>query len=232
MAALEGRVVLSVVAPAGHAGRDRPAHLSRVEIAQSNARDMAFGLGTHATLETGVPVAKQETTTYKNGSTQTESIVTIPDTANNTTTTYETINLRNNGGVKRVVDTESFAGGAGPFSGNNRTHILTITLPNGSTEIQTYHVVTTGDKTVITGMTDEANGAIATWTSVKIKNGRTTVTRKKTTEPDGLVEHQTTVTTRRGHLDSTSKTTTIMPDGSIHRSSSATNVIRLAPPSS
>jgi hypothetical protein len=57
----------------------------------------------------------------------------LPNPANNTVTTYKTINLRNNGGTETVVATESFSGGTKPFSGVDDTHTVTITLPDGST---------------------------------------------------------------------------------------------------
>jgi len=70
--------------------------------------------------------------------------------------------LRNNGGTEKVVDTASFSGGIVPYSGNDNTHNLTITLPDGSTETHTYHVVTTSHGTVVNGTRYEANGGIQT----------------------------------------------------------------------
>ena len=109
MAALEGRLVLSVVAPSagGHAAEFRPVRLSPAEIAQSNASNVPFGFGASETIQSGFSVAEQLTTKYSDGSTQTESLLKVPNPANNTVTSYETINLRNNGGTEKVVDTES-----------------------------------------------------------------------------------------------------------------------------
>ena len=235
MPALEGRLVLSAVAhvAGGHAAEFRTVRLSSAEIAQSNASDVPFGFGPSETLQSGFSVAEQLTTKYSDGSTQTESLLKVPNLANNTVTSYETINLRNNGGIEKVVDTESFSGGGVPLSGNDNTHNLTITLPNGSTETQTYTEVITGHKTVVNGTTHEANGGIQTWTAVKIKIGPMTTTNKTITEPNGSIEHVRSVTTDRGELDSTSSTLTTQPaDAAILWSSSATNVIRVQPPSS
>ena len=232
-AALEGRLVLSVVTPSvGHAAEIRSVRLSSAEIAQSNASDVSFGFGISESLRSGFSTAEQLTTSYSDGSTQTETLVKVPNLTNNTVTSYETINLRNNGGTEKVVDTESDSGGVVPLSGNDNTHNRTITVPNGSTETQTYHEVITGHKTVVNGTTHEANGGVQTWTAVKIKSGPTTTTNKTITEPDGSVEHQKIITTDRGKFDSTTITITTRPDGSIQRSSSATNVIRIQPPSS
>ncbi len=234
MAALEGRLVMSVVAPSagGHAAEFRTVRLSPSEIALSNASEIPFGFGPSETLQSGFSVAAQLTTTYSDGSTQTESLLKVPKLASNTVTSYATINLRNNGGTEKVVDTESFSGGSVPLSGNDNTHNLTITLPNGSTETQTYNEIITGHKTVVNGTTYEANGGVETWTAVRIKIGPRTTTNRTITEPDGSIEHQKIITTVWGIDDSTSATTTTLPDGSIERSSSATTVIRVQPPSS
>jgi hypothetical protein len=240
MAALEGRLVLSTVAPSGGpAAIVHAVHLTRAEIAQSNASEVRFGYDTGTTLQSGLPVAKQETITYNDGSTKTESILEIPNTANNTITTDETINLRHDGGTETVVETEAFSGGRPPaygatipFLGNQRTYTFTITLPNGSTETETQNVVVTGRKTVVNGTIHDADGGVQTWTADKLKKGPTTVSNKTITEPDGSVEHQKITTTKRGELDSTTTTTTILPDGAVQRTSSATDVTRVQPPSS
>jgi hypothetical protein len=234
MAALEGRLVLSVVAPSagGHAAEFRTVQLSPAEIAQSNASEEPFGFGPGESLQSGFSVAEQLTTKYSGGSTQTESLLKVPNLTSNTITSYETINLPNNAGIEKVVDTESYSGGVVPLSGNENTHNLTITLPNGTTETQTYTDVITGRKTMVNGTTHEANGGIETWTAVKIKSGRKTITNRTITEPDGSIEHEQSVMIHRGDIDSTSKTLTTLPDGSLLWSSSATNVIRVQPPSS
>ena len=150
--------------------------------------------------------------------------------ANNTVTTYKTISLRNNGGTETEVDTESFSGGTKPFSGVDNTHAITITLPDGSTESETYQDVITGHTTNQTGSIDEANGGVETWTSVIVRHGTTTTTNKTITEPDGTVEQQKTVKTRHGELDSTTTTTTrTSSTNSIVYSSSATDVVRVQP---
>ena len=45
-----------------------------------------------------------------------------------------------------MVDTESFSGSTTPFSGEDNTHTITITLPDGSTESETTHDVITGEE--------------------------------------------------------------------------------------
>jgi hypothetical protein len=241
VAALEGRLVLSVVAPSagGPAALVRPGHLTRAEIAQSNASEIPFGFDTGETLASSIPVAEQKTITYNDGSTQTESVLEIPNTPNNTITTYETINLRHNGGTETVVDTEIYSAGRPtadgarvPIIGNHRTHAITITLPNGSTKTETENVVIAGHKTFVTITIHEPNGGVETQSNVKYTKGPTTVTNRTITVPNGSVEHQKNITTNWGALDSTSFTTTILPDGKVERSSSATNVIRVQPPSS
>jgi hypothetical protein len=231
LTALEGRVVPSQMGL--HAGGVQPVHLTSAEIAESNAGEKAFPLSVNATIQAGEPVAEQLTTTYSDGSTQTESLVKVPDPANNTVTTYETINLRNNGGTKTIVDTASFSGGTEPFSGTDNTHQVTITLPDGSTESETYQVVFSGNKTTITGTLDEAGGGVETWNRVGVWHGRTANATRTVVEPDGTVEDQKIVTTNHGELDSTATQTTRIPStGSINHSASATQVIRVQPPSS
>jgi hypothetical protein len=239
---LEGRVVPSQIAPTGaaHAAAEvRPVTLTPAEIAQSNASQASFGFDADETLQSGYPVAEQLTTTYNDGSIQTESLLEVPNIANNTITTYETINLRNNGGTEKVVDTETFSSGRPtadgstiPFSGSHRTHAITITLPNGSTKTETETVVITGNKTVLNETINEPNGGVETWTTDKVRYGPTTVANKTIKEPDGSVEHQKIITTKHGELDSTTSTTTILPDGAVQRTSSATNVMRVSAPHS
>jgi hypothetical protein len=240
---LEGRVVLSAMAAhavaneplslsAVDAGlRQRAVRLSPAEIAQSNASDVPFGIGTTDTIHAGLPVAEQLTTTYLGGSTQTESLLKVPDSSNNTVTAYKTINLRNGGGTETVVDTESFSGGTIPFSGTDNTHTVTTTMPDGAIQTETEHEVIVGHKTTIDGTIHEADGGVETWTSVNIKHGRTTTDNKTIIEPDGSREHQKIVTTDHGDLEWTTRTTTTRP-GSVLVSSSATDVIRVQPPSS
>jgi hypothetical protein len=205
--------------------------LSPGEIAQSNASDVPFGISTSDTIHMGKPVAEQLTTTYAVGTPQTESRLEVPNPANNSVTTYKTINLHNNGGTEKVVDTETFSGGTTPFSGTDNTHTVTTTLPDGSIQTETEHEVIDGPKTVIDATIHEADGGIETWTSVNIRHGATTTANKTITEPNGTIEHQKTVTTHEGDLDSTAKTTTVSP-GQILVSPTATNVIRVQPPSS
>ena len=209
-----------------------PSPIGRARAEQRRARSL-FALSASATLQAGEPVAEQITTRYNDGSTQTESLLKVPDLANNTVTSYETINLRNNGGTETVVATTSFSGGTTPLSGTNNTHTLTITLPNGSTESETYQVVIAGNRTVVTGTLDEANGGVETWTADKVKHGPTTINNRTVTEPDGTVENQNIVTTKHGQLDATSTSRTRIPSKwAILYGSSATSVIRIQPPSS
>jgi hypothetical protein len=239
MLELEGRVVLSqvishaaAVAAGIQPGELRPVKLPAAEIAQSNASESTFQLNTSNTIQVGLPIAEQLTTKYSDGSVQTESLLTVPNSTNNTVTTYKTIDLRNNGGTEEVVDTETFSGSAAPFPGNIRDHTITTTLPNGSTQTETEHVVITGHKTVVTGTINEATGGVETWTSHQVKIGPTTTNHKTIVEPNGTVEHQTIITTDRGLLDSTQTTRTLIPSkAKLLYSSSATNVIRVQPPS-
>ena len=210
----------------------------RAAIAQSNASDVPFGFGTSETLQSNIPVAEQETITYNDGSTQTESILEIPNTADNTVTTYKTIDLRNNGGTETVVQTEAYSpgpptvyGATIPFLGDHRTFTITTTLPNGSTETETEAKVIMGHKFTESVTIDKPSG-VETQSVVEFKNGPTTTAKKTIVETDGSVEHQKTVTTDRGEFDSTTTTTTILPDGTVQRSSSATDIIRVQPPSS
>ncbi len=88
-----------------------------------------------------------------------------------------------------------------------------------------------GLKTTASATIHEAYGGTETWTGVAVRHGQKTVTNKMIVEPDGAREHQKTVSIRQGDLDSTSQTTTTSPLEVVY-SSSATNVIRVAPPSS
>jgi hypothetical protein len=241
MPELEGRVVPSQVIPGGaaHAAEVRPVTLTRAEIAQSNASELAYGVDPTEALQSGFPVAEQVTTRYNDGSVQTASVLETPDVADNTITTDKTVNLRNNGGTETVVQTETFSSGIPrpgntplPFSGNDRTYTITTTLPDGATQTETETEVITGPKTVINGTIDEASGGVETFSAVNIRKGQTTVSNKTYVLPDGSVEHKKVITTHRGDLDSTSMTTTTLPDGKIERSSSAVDVILVQPPSS
>jgi hypothetical protein len=204
-------------------------NLSPHEVAQSNASDVQFGLSPSDTLRAGQPVAEQLTTTYNIGSPQTETLIKVPNSSNDSVTTYRTIQLRNNGGTETVVDTETFSGGAILLSGTNNTHTVTTTLPNGSIQTETENEVITGDKTVINATIHEADGGIETWTAISVKHGPKTTENKTITEPNGTIEHQKIVTTRVGDLDSTTQTTTTSP-GLILVSASATHVTRVQPP--
>ncbi len=76
---------------------------------------------------------------------------------------------------------------------------------------------------------NEPGGGVVTEWTVKHQKGPTTVANRTITEPDGGVEHQKTTTTKRGELDSTASTTTILPNGAVARTSSATDIIRVQP---
>ena len=224
---LDGRQLLSTIPALGV----KPVELSAAEIAQSNASEAPFAMSPGDTIRAGDPVAERLTTTYFDGSTQTESLVRVPDAANNSVISYETIDQRHGGGTETVIDTETFSGGTAPFSGPDVAHTITTTLPGGSvqTETETETETTEGHKTLVDATIQEAGGGVETVASVAVKHGRTTTTRKTITEPDGVVEHQTTVSTSVGDLDSTSRSTTTSP-GEVQRSASATQVLREQPP--
>jgi hypothetical protein len=135
------------------------------------------------------------TITYGDGSTQTESIVEVPNIAKNTITTYEMINLRNNGGTEKEVSTESFSAGTPlangrtmPFSGGHRSYTITIALPGGSTETESETEIITGPKAVVNGKITKPNGGVEKWNAVKITAGPTTVSNKTITEPNGSID--------------------------------------------
>jgi hypothetical protein len=240
MMELEGRVVPSqVAAGAAHAAEVRPVTLTPSEIAQSNASDVAFGFDATETLQSGFSVAEQVTTRYNDGSTQTASVLEVPDIANSTITTDKTVNLRNNGGTETVVQTETFSTGIPgvgnkpiPFTGNDRTYTITTTLPDGEIQTETDNVVITGAKTVTNGTIDEAGGGVETFTEASIRKGPTSVANYTYHLPDGSVEHKTVTTTRRGDLDETRISRTVLPDHRILWSSNAVDVILVQPPSS
>jgi hypothetical protein len=237
---LEGRLVPSAIAAAitqliAHERKlgvnVQHVSLSPAQIAQSNASDLQFGLSASDSIHAGQTVEEQLTTTYAIGSPQTETLIKVPDLSNNSVTTYKTINLRNNGGIETVVDTETFSGGTIPFSGTQNTHTIKTTLPNGTIQNEIENETIVGHKTVINATIHEADGDVETWNSVSIKHGPTTTDNRTITEPDGTTEHQKSVTTHVGDLDSTTKTTTTRP-GEIVVSTSATNVTRVQPPAS
>ena len=206
IAGLEGRVVLSQAGPARRfpsppsCGRS-VFHPPRS--AQSNASEQSFPMSVSDTIHSGQPVAEQVTIKYNDGSSETQSVLESP--------TRQTTPSRSTGRSicattvvpKKMVDTESFSGGTTPFSGTKNTQVITITLPNASSESETYQDVVTGKKTIENGTLDEAGGGVETWTSVAVKHGSVTTTNKTITEPDGTVEQQKTVTTHYGELDST-----------------------------
>ena len=205
--------------------------LSASQLAQSNASETQFGASPSQTIHAGLPVAEQLTTTYAIGSPQTETLLKVPNAANNSVTTYKTINLRNDGGVEKVVDVETFSGGSVPFSGTDNTHSITTTLPDGTIQTTTENVVIQGHKTVVNATVHEADGNTETWTSVSIRHGQTTTANKTIRKPDGTVEHQKIVTSHVGALDFTARTTTTQRD-SVLFSPTAINVLRVQPPSS
>ena len=143
--ALDGRQLLSAISV-------KPVKLSAAEVARSNASEAPFALSTGDTIRAGEPIAEQVTTTYFDGSTQTESLVKIPDSANNSVTSYETIGLRHGGGTETVVNTETFSGGTSPFSGPDETYTITTTLPSGTvqTETETETITTKGTRPSLT----------------------------------------------------------------------------------
>jgi hypothetical protein len=235
---LEGRIVLSATAQA--AAAVQIVHLSRAEIAESNASEIPFGFDNTETLQSNLPVAEQKTITYNDGSTETESILKTPDTSADTITATETINLRDNGGTEKVVDVETFSPGRTfangttiPFTGTNRTYAITATLPNGSIQTETENEVISGKTTHVNITINKPNGGgVETISTVEHRHGPITVALRTIVEPDGSVEHQKTITTDHGELDSTSTTKTILRDGQVERSSSATDIIRVQPPAS
>jgi hypothetical protein len=241
MPELEGRVVPSQVGAGGaaHAAEVRPVTLTRSEIAQSNASAAHYGMDTTEALQSGFSVAEDVTTRYNDGSTRTESVLEVPNIADSTITTDKTVNLRNNGGTETIVQTETFSSAIPrpgttplPFSGNTRTYTITTTLPDGATETETETEVFKGAKSFINGTIDEAGGGVETSTEVNTHEGPKTISNRTIHLPDGSVEHSTVITTKRGDLDETTMTTTTLPDGKIQRTSSATNVILVLPPSS
>lgn len=238
MPELEGRIVLSQVTPAG-AAEVRPVALSPSEIAQSNASAVQYGVTPLAALQAGDSVGEYVSTRYNDGSTQTATVLEVPDVAAETITTYKTVDLRNNGGTETVVQTETFspgirgAGGSTlPFTGNDRNYTITTTLPDGSTQTQTETEDFKGHKSYIHATIDEATGGVETWTGVNTHEGPKTVSNRTYHMPDGSVEHRTVVTTRKGDLDQTSMTTIHLPHGKVEKTSSATDVLLIPPTSS
>lgn len=230
MFGLESRMVLSAMASTGAAA---PVRLTDAQVAQSNASERSFGHDTTETLRSGTDVAEQKTIRYNDGSAETESLLLVPDLAANSVTTYETVNLRDNGGTQHVVQTETYSGGSQPLSGNNNTFQISITKPNGSIETETYREVINARKTVLTGSIQEPGGGIETFTTDRLENGPRTIANKLITEPNGTQEQQQSITIRRGDLDSTSTTsTTNMTTKSTTTTSSATDVTRVQPTSS
>jgi hypothetical protein len=241
MLELEARVVPSQVAPGGaaHAAEVRPVTLTRAEIAQSNASEVAYSVTPTEALQSGFSVAEDVTTRYNDGSTRTASVLEVPNIADSAITTDKTVNLRNNGGTETVVQTETFSTGIPgvggkpiPFTGNTRTYTITTTMPDGEIQTETETEVFKGDKSFINGTIDKAGGGVETLTEVNTHEGPKTVSKRTDDLPDGSVEHSTVTTVKRGDLDETTMTTTTLPDGKIQRTSSATNVILVLPPSS
>jgi hypothetical protein len=233
--------MLSQVAPGGaaHAAEVRPVSLTPAELAQSNASAVQYAITPTDALEAGDTVDEDVTTTYNDGSTQTETVQEVPNIADSTITTDKTIDLRNNGGTETVVSTETFSPGiprAGatpiPFTGNTRTYTITTTMPNGTIQTQNETEVFKGSKSYINETIDEASGGVETWTGVNSHYGPKTVSQRTYQLPNGSIEHRTVTTINRGDLDHTSMTTTRLPDGKIERTSSATNVTLVLPTSS
>jgi hypothetical protein len=238
---LEGRIVLSQIAPGGaaQAAEVRPVRLTPAELAQSNASAVQYGIDPINALQAGYSVEEDVTTTYNDSSTQTATVQEVPNIADSTITTYKTVNLRNNGGTETVVQTETFSPGIPgvggkpiPFTGNTRTYTTTTTLPDRATQTQNETEVFKGSKSYINATINEAGGGVETWTGVNTHEGPKTVSHRTYVLPDGSVEHKTVTTIKRGDLDETTMTTTTLPDGKIQRTSSATDVILVLPPSS
>ncbi len=96
-----------------------------------------------------MPVAEVLTTTYAVGTPQTETVLKVPNLAQNSVTSYETFNLHNDGGIEHEVDVETYSGGTTPLSGPDTRQVITTTLADGAKQTETEFVTetTVGDKT-------------------------------------------------------------------------------------
>jgi hypothetical protein len=191
---LEGRVVLSQVAPAATHAKAAEVQTPLVTGAPAPGTNdinyYDFNLRDAALL--GLPVYEQRVTQVDGGTTQTEDRLTLSDPQAGMTRTTEWINLRNGAGVETIVDVAT-------TSGSITTHVITTTLPGGATQTETDTDVTTGSKSVISGTLTLPGGATETVSGEKLQTPLKEVSTKTYAAPDGtVVRHDRDVTLFHG----------------------------------
>jgi hypothetical protein len=227
---MEARVVLSHVAPA--APKVAPAVPLVTGAPTPGQNDLYFGtFCIRDTTLLGHPVYEQRVTDFADGSRQVDDRLILPNNANHTTITADWFNLRNNGGVEKIVDVATTAG-------NTTAHVISTTLPDGSIRTEVDLDVTSGNTTVIKGTIVLPSGSYETVTgSVVQSNAREQITDRSVTAPDGtVVSRSHTVTDMLGtfndgnSLQQNDTATTLVSGGAPQTSKSLTNVTRFNAP--
>ncbi len=214
---LESRVVLSQF------GAVYPG-LAAAEVG-AQAASSSFPMSEKLSLKLGIAVEDAITTKFADGSTQTETRLITPDLANNTTTTTETINLRDNGGTQQVTDVAS-------SKGNVTTQAVTTTGPGSSTTVEAVTDIRIGDKTLFWATVNPQSGGQVRISGTVAAVGPTSTTDETTTQPDGTTSKSHIVDVLHGSVLQSTRAKTTTPFGPTTTTTSVTTFDRLQPPAS
>jgi hypothetical protein len=220
--ALEDRIALS------SAGAAVGQHAA-VDTRQIQAADVQSATTTPAS-----PSYDELTTTYANGNagnivgvgnitgtTQTEYRLTVPTSANTTTTT-ESITLPGTAGHETVVNVST-------TQGNTTTENITTTLPDGTVTTKTQTQVKQGHKSVFNASLDTPGVGIQTTKGTIIHCREKTITNETITTAAGKVYHFHRVVTRSSPLESSATSTTTGPSGAVTNQVKSTTTITPLP---
>jgi hypothetical protein len=219
---LEDRIALSITAAA-------LSHQAAVDTRRFQAADVQS-----ATTTPTSPSYEELTTTYANGNagnivgvgnitgtTQTEYRLTVPTSANTTTTT-ESITLPGTAGHETVVNVST-------TQDNSTTENITTTLPDGTITTKTETQVTHGRKTVINATLDTPGVGIQTTRGTIIQSGQKATTNETITTHTGKVYHYHRVVTHSSPVESSATSTTTGSNGKITNQVKSTTTVTPLP---
>ena len=170
-----------------------------------------------AILDAGMPVFATSTTTFNDGTTQSDALVIVPNTKAGTVTTTKEIDLAD-GETEKVVDVASIAG-------NTTTHAVTTNLPDGSIQTKDETEVTSGSRTMIKGTVSVPGEGTQTINGQTVVRGSTSITDETITNAAGKVYHDRIVVTHSSDLSQSETNTTLGPGGSISTVKSTTSTV-------
>ncbi len=251
--ALESRVVLSQMSLTAAMVRATSPSVPGAP-APGNGADR-FPMSISRTLQAGLPVYEQSSIRYSNDPTvQTIDELIVPDTARGITTTTEWINLKDNGGIEKVVDVKTVAGTTttdhvtttlpngtvkkevevAVNTIGSTTHTNTTTLPDGTIQISTYtdEFLTNHKTQIINGSQPSPSGGIETYTGTNIRVGNKSFTHHTYILPDGLIEKTHSVVVSRGDSGQFETFRTQIPSFKPSSYATRTTISRFTPPAS